>query len=458
MTCPRKECRHTQCYVCSKSCDYGHFDRSGGDPHKCPLYDQHDRHEEEVKKAEEAARKVIIEKNPDVDQEHLAIKMSKVVSADDKARSRQPWAGVFHQGRRERHRHRGDAVNFDPPPALPPVIPGQEIGMGRRPQRVNYPGIQLPAAVPPPPPPPPAAVPAEVCAPAPLQATAARRDARELAAAAMRQGARDPMLGLDGFFPFPELEGYAADPIPEEALVEGGRPFPPGFMLPPGPAPLAGDPPANAIDAVVHAERVLGPQIERSLCADAKTHLSGSNVDPQMLRGRAAQTNVPRRRQPVRNGGVAPANNGPPAINEPQRREYQNPTTQTVPGRNNTKKREREDGRAPAVANHDALLGHNGRRQNLAFEDRPGPVTRGQVQLQERERILQAQIQAATIMNQQRQDGAAAAEVLGRMRQRVQGQVPLFAPAAMPQQPWAPMPAGGQNQNAGANANQARTA
>ena len=86
MTCPRVGCRNTQCYICSKSCDYSHFENRGNGPSHCPLYDTFDRHDQEVKAAEEVAKKSVVEKNPEVDEERLAIKMSDRVAADDRAR------------------------------------------------------------------------------------------------------------------------------------------------------------------------------------------------------------------------------------------------------------------------------------------------------------------------------------------------------------------------------------
>ncbi|KAK2004359.1 hypothetical protein LX36DRAFT_623317 [Colletotrichum falcatum] len=74
MTCTAANCRNIQCYVCSKSCDYNHFDDEsrGGKSGNCPLFDNVDvRHNSEVKAAEEKARQKLLENNRDVDQDLL---------------------------------------------------------------------------------------------------------------------------------------------------------------------------------------------------------------------------------------------------------------------------------------------------------------------------------------------------------------------------------------------------
>lgn len=78
-----------QCYVCSKSCDYSHFDDSsrGGKKGNCPLFDSAEqRHEEEVLAAEELARKKAVEENPDVNAELLQFNFSEKVKRDDERR------------------------------------------------------------------------------------------------------------------------------------------------------------------------------------------------------------------------------------------------------------------------------------------------------------------------------------------------------------------------------------
>ncbi|KAK0744973.1 hypothetical protein B0T21DRAFT_280521 [Apiosordaria backusii] len=90
MTCTRNGCRNIQCYVCSKSCDYAHFDDTarGGKRGNCPLFDSVDqRHAQEVRDAEEAARKRVAEANPDVDASLLNIHFSDKVKEDESRRA-----------------------------------------------------------------------------------------------------------------------------------------------------------------------------------------------------------------------------------------------------------------------------------------------------------------------------------------------------------------------------------
>lgn len=92
MTCP--SCGNLQCYVCSESLkDYNHFDqRSQGGPNaagKCPLYDNvEERHEREVKAAEEAAKAEILASNPDISQDDLKINVSDAVKQATEQRRR----------------------------------------------------------------------------------------------------------------------------------------------------------------------------------------------------------------------------------------------------------------------------------------------------------------------------------------------------------------------------------
>ncbi|KAK7417329.1 hypothetical protein QQX98_004606 [Neonectria punicea] len=107
MRCTRRGCGNTQCYVCSKSCDYAHFNdpARGGQEGNCPLFDvTENRHLEEVKNAEAEALKRVAEKNPDVNPELLVIKMSdKVKEDDEKRRQNDPFVNqgaLFINGRR----------------------------------------------------------------------------------------------------------------------------------------------------------------------------------------------------------------------------------------------------------------------------------------------------------------------------------------------------------------------
>ncbi|EFX06015.1 ring finger protein [Grosmannia clavigera kw1407] len=89
MSCSRPGCSNVQCYVCHKSCDYAHFDDTtrGGKKGNCPLFESAEqRHADEVQAAEEAARKEVASKNPDIDVNLLKIRLSDRVLADEKRR------------------------------------------------------------------------------------------------------------------------------------------------------------------------------------------------------------------------------------------------------------------------------------------------------------------------------------------------------------------------------------
>ncbi|KAI9741460.1 MAG: hypothetical protein M1818_004266 [Claussenomyces sp. TS43310] len=94
MTCTRNGCYNVQCYVCSKSCTYDHFnDRSrGGKEGNCPLFESvHERHEQEVKKAEKEALAKVLEEHPEYTDEDLRVNVSDQVKQDDaKRRSGDP--------------------------------------------------------------------------------------------------------------------------------------------------------------------------------------------------------------------------------------------------------------------------------------------------------------------------------------------------------------------------------
>lgn len=87
MTCPT--CSNLQCYVCSESLhNYDHFDpgrvpgqsKASTASTKCPLYDNvEERHAREVKEAEAAARAKIVQEDPNVNADRLAVKMSDAV-------------------------------------------------------------------------------------------------------------------------------------------------------------------------------------------------------------------------------------------------------------------------------------------------------------------------------------------------------------------------------------------
>lgn len=110
MACTRPGCGNIQCYVCSKSCEYNHFDDAsrGGKAGNCPLFDSQDkRHEEEVSLAEAAARQKVSEQNPHIDRNLLQFHMSQQV-VDDEARRQQ-------RDPHPRPPARGDAVPAGPP-------------------------------------------------------------------------------------------------------------------------------------------------------------------------------------------------------------------------------------------------------------------------------------------------------------------------------------------------------
>jgi TRIAD3 protein (E3 ubiquitin-protein ligase RNF216) len=89
MTCTRGGCFNVQCYVCSKSCSYDHFnDRArGGKPGNCPLFESvEERHQEEVKKAEMEALAKVRAEHPEYTEEDLKVKVSENVKKDEERR------------------------------------------------------------------------------------------------------------------------------------------------------------------------------------------------------------------------------------------------------------------------------------------------------------------------------------------------------------------------------------
>ncbi|KAH0425474.1 hypothetical protein CcaCcLH18_10933 [Colletotrichum camelliae] len=104
MTCTRPGCRNVQCYVCSKSCDYSHFDDSsrGGEKGNCPLFEETEvRHEKEVRKAEEEARQKVMAANPEFKEEHLTFNTSKPVSGkQEKTRKSAQLREALREARR----------------------------------------------------------------------------------------------------------------------------------------------------------------------------------------------------------------------------------------------------------------------------------------------------------------------------------------------------------------------
>lgn len=89
MTCPK--CGNLQCYICSKSCDYAHFNdvARGGKAGNCPLFDHGGtevRHYEEVAKAEAAARDKVLKEDKEVDAAFLEFRTSESVRKDEERR------------------------------------------------------------------------------------------------------------------------------------------------------------------------------------------------------------------------------------------------------------------------------------------------------------------------------------------------------------------------------------
>ncbi|KAI1011238.1 hypothetical protein LB504_002469 [Fusarium proliferatum] len=132
MTCTRKGCGNVQCYVCSKSCDYNHFndESRGGKQGNCPLFESaEERHENEVNAAEKAAKQKVLEENPELASapELLNFNMSEKVKTDDMRRKS-----------RFGHRFRDRADHI-------PVPPNPPLG-GQRPF-LDVPRPQLPQAL-----------------------------------------------------------------------------------------------------------------------------------------------------------------------------------------------------------------------------------------------------------------------------------------------------------------------
>lgn len=91
MTCTK--CGNIQCYICSKSCEYSHFNdvKRGGQQGNCPLWEEggiETRHTQEVKNAETEARRRILKDNSDIAAELLDIKTSERVREDEERRKR----------------------------------------------------------------------------------------------------------------------------------------------------------------------------------------------------------------------------------------------------------------------------------------------------------------------------------------------------------------------------------
>jgi TRIAD3 protein (E3 ubiquitin-protein ligase RNF216) len=88
MRCTLKGCGNVQCYVCSKSCDYDHFDDQGrGGTRNCPLFESVEtRHDAEVSKAEKEALEQVRAEHPEYTEDDLKVKVSEDVRKDDERR------------------------------------------------------------------------------------------------------------------------------------------------------------------------------------------------------------------------------------------------------------------------------------------------------------------------------------------------------------------------------------
>ncbi|KAL3420006.1 E3 ubiquitin-protein ligase RNF216-like protein 2 [Phlyctema vagabunda] len=98
MTCTRNHCFNVQCYICSKSCTYDHFDdvRRGGKNGNCPLFESvEQRHDDEVLKAEQEALQKVRAEHPEYSEEDLKVKMSENVAQDDARRKANNHRGGY---------------------------------------------------------------------------------------------------------------------------------------------------------------------------------------------------------------------------------------------------------------------------------------------------------------------------------------------------------------------------
>ncbi|TVY17548.1 E3 ubiquitin-protein ligase [Lachnellula arida] len=89
MTCTRNGCRNVQCYVCSASCSYDHFDDQsrGGRQGNCPLFEStFERHDIDVGKAAKEAIDKVRAEHPEYTEEDLKVHVSENVLKDDEQR------------------------------------------------------------------------------------------------------------------------------------------------------------------------------------------------------------------------------------------------------------------------------------------------------------------------------------------------------------------------------------
>lgn len=89
MTCMAAGCKNVQCYICSLSCTYDHFDdkQRGGKAGNCPLFESvEERHNTDVGKAEKEALEKIRAEHPEYTEELLKVTVSGNVLKDDERR------------------------------------------------------------------------------------------------------------------------------------------------------------------------------------------------------------------------------------------------------------------------------------------------------------------------------------------------------------------------------------
>lgn len=85
------KCGNVQCYVCSNSCGYDHFNdvARGGKSGNCPLFDDVEkRHTEEVQKAAKDVLAKVRAEHPEYTEEDLEIKVSDNVKSDEEKRKK----------------------------------------------------------------------------------------------------------------------------------------------------------------------------------------------------------------------------------------------------------------------------------------------------------------------------------------------------------------------------------
>ncbi|POS78104.1 hypothetical protein DHEL01_v203504 [Diaporthe helianthi] len=149
MTCTK--CRNIQCYVCSKSCDYSHFNDAsrGGKTGNCPLFDDghgvEKRHRDEVRAAEEQARKKALELHPEVRADLLEFQLSDKVKKDEEQKAllqNNPQGHYHRHGRLARiwhhHRERHAIVPLEEAIRNPP-LPAEGVAPAAAPIPVHLP-------------------------------------------------------------------------------------------------------------------------------------------------------------------------------------------------------------------------------------------------------------------------------------------------------------------------------